>query len=198
MNQESEKYYLLFESWSLDANQWSIVMDSTAVLLAIFGVLLGFYLYRKQRNDNSKDAYNYFQSSLPELIASIEEAIVDLKEFNESLDFDNFVYPILSANLNDKFLSKIDLVNLNRFYADNRVNKLSNFRQLLVDSNFFGNYHAYISQEINFFRTDYQNEKDEISKLKMKTKIKTVLGKDITRFQHVLSNMIILMKKTTD
>ncbi len=167
MNQESEKYYLIFESWSLDPNQWSIVMDGTAVLLAVFGVLLGFYLYRKQRMDNSYDAFDYFQSSLPELIQSIEKAIDDLESFNRSLDLDTFVNPILSASLNDKFLSKIDLIHLNRFYSHQRQNKLSNFKQLLVDSNFFGNYHSYISQEINFFRTHFQNEKNRFSEWRL-------------------------------
>lgn len=94
----------------MDANQWSTLMDSTAVVLAIFSAVLGFYMYRKHRNDNAKDAYDYFQSSLPELMESIEEGIFDLKKFNEWLDLDNFVYPIISATLNDKFLSKINLV----------------------------------------------------------------------------------------
>ena len=159
MSQDPERYYLIFEDWSMDPNQWSILIDSIAVLLAIFGVLIGFYLYRKQRWDKSKDAFNFFQSSLPELIASIEEAIADLKEFNRSLDLDNFVNPILSASLNDKFLNKISLVNLNRYYANRRIEKLSNFKQLLIDSNFFGGYHSYITKEIHTFRTSYQERK---------------------------------------
>lgn len=164
MSQDTEEYYFLTKNWSLDPNQWSMVLDSGAVLLAIFGVILGFVLYKKQRKDNSKDAYNFFQSSLPELKQSMVSAIIDLKEFNKSLDLDNFVNPILSASLNDKFLSKINLVHLNRYFTNYKKNKLLNFRQLLIDSNFFGNYHSYISKEINYFRTNYLKKKSAFSK----------------------------------
>ncbi|TXD84274.1 hypothetical protein ESY86_06755 [Subsaximicrobium wynnwilliamsii] len=163
MQQDTENYYLIFESWSMDPNQWSMLIDSVAMLLAIFGVMIAFFLYKKQRSDNAKDAFEFFQSSLPELKQSIEKAAVDLKEFNQSLDLDNFVNPILSAALNDKFLSKISLVHLNRFYRNNRKNKLSNFKQLLIDSNFFGNYHSYITKEINYFRSNYLKKKSTYS-----------------------------------
>lgn len=151
----------------MDPNQWSMLIDLMAVLLAIFGVLLAFILYRKQRKDNSKDAFDFFQSSLPELERSMVGAIVDLKIFKQSLDLENFVNPILSASLNDKFLNKINLVHLNRFYANNRMDKLSNFKQLLIDSNFFGNYHSYITKEINYFRTNYLEKKSNYSKWKL-------------------------------
>jgi len=164
MSQNTEKYYLIFEDWSMDPNQWSMLMDSVAVLLAIFGVILAFILYKIQRKNTSKDAFEYFQSSLPELKQSIEKAIVDLKEFNRSLDLDNFTNPILSAALNDKFLNKINLVHLNRFYTNNRKEKLPHFKQLLIDSNFFGNYHSYISKEVNYFRTNYLEKKSSFSK----------------------------------
>lgn len=164
MSQDTEKYYLIFEDWSMDPNQWSMLMDSVAVLLAIFGVILAFILYKIQRKNTSKDAFEYFQSSLPELKQSIEKAIVDLKEFNRSLDLDNFTNPILSAALNDKFLNKINLVHLNRFYTNNRKEKLPHFKQLLIDSNFFGNYHSYISKEVNYFRTNYLEKKSSFSK----------------------------------
>ncbi|WP_178988688.1 hypothetical protein [Winogradskyella schleiferi] len=167
MNQDSEKYYLFFEEWHMDPNQWSMLIDGIAVLLAIIGVLIGFFIYRKQRKDNSQDAYDFFQSSLPELIESIEKAIVDLKEFNRSLDLDSFYNPILSASLNDKFLTKINLVHLNRYYHNSKKEKLPNFKQLLIDSNFFGNYHAYISKEINYFRTHYQENKHVYSKWRL-------------------------------
>jgi len=164
MSQNTEKYYLIFEDWSMDPNQWSMFLDSIAVLLAIFGVVLAFVLYKIQRNNVSQDAFEYFQSSLPELKQSIEKAIIDLREFNKSLDLDNIVNPILSATLNDAFLSKINLVHLNRFYKNNKKSKLSNFKQLLIDSNFFGDYHSYITKEVNYFRTDYLKEKNTFSK----------------------------------
>ena len=201
MKQDPEKYYFIFKEWSMDPNQWSMLIDSIAVLLAIFGVLLGYVLYRKQRKDNAKDAFSFFQSSLPELKQSIVGAIVDLKNFKRSLDVENFVNPILSASLNDKFLNKLNLVHLNRYYVHNEKEKRANFKQLLIDSNFFGDYHDYISKEINQFRTNYLNKKKELNKesknedliaaemVEMKTKIKGVLAKDIAKFEAVLVNL---------
>ncbi|MAZ73520.1 MAG: hypothetical protein CMC70_10280 [Flavobacteriaceae bacterium] len=185
----------------MDPNQWSMLIDSIAVLLAISGVVLGYVLYKKQRRDNSEDAFSFFQSSLPELEQSIALAIVDLKEFTDSLDLDNFVNPILSASLNDSFLNKINLVDLNRYYVRERSEELPSFKQLLVDSNFFGDYHSYITQEINDFRTNYLHKKEELQKdtdktvslatemVQMKTKIKGVLEKDIAKFEAVLENI---------
>lgn len=201
MKQDPEKYYFIFKEWSMDPNQWSMLIDSIAVLLAIFGVLLGYVLYRKQRKDNAKDAFSFFQSSLPELKQSIVGAIVDLKNFKRSLDVENFVNPILSASLNDKFLNKLNLVHLNRYYVHNEKEKRAIFKQLLIDSNFFGDYHDYISKEINQFRTNYLNKKKELNKesknedliaaemVEMKTKIKGVLAKDIAKFEAVLVNL---------
>jgi len=63
MNQDPNKYYVLFEDWSLDPNQWSMVIDSFAILLTLIGLLFAFVLYRKQRKDNAKDAFDFFQSS---------------------------------------------------------------------------------------------------------------------------------------
>ncbi len=163
LNQDPEKYYVISEDWSLDPNQWSMLIDGIAVLLAIFGVMIAYILYKKQRSDQSRDAFEYFQSSLPELKESIESAIEDLMEFNQSLDFDNFVNPVLSASLNDKFLNKIDLAALNRFYARNRTNKLERFRDFLIDSNFFGDYRSYISQEFNYFQTNYLKKRSDYS-----------------------------------
>lgn len=141
-----------------------MLIDSVAVLLAIFGVVLGYFLYIKQRNDNSKDAHKFFKSSLPELKTSILSALKDLEEFKQSLDLDNLINPILSATLNDKFLQKINLVHLSRFYKKYQPENSESFHQFLVDSNFFGDYHAYISKEINFFQTNYLERKKEYHK----------------------------------
>lgn len=201
MSQETEQYYFLFENWSMDPNQWSMLIDSIAVLLAISGVILGYVLYKKQRRDNAKDAFSFFRSSLPELEQSIAIAIVDLKEFEASLDLDNFVNPILSASLNDSFLNKINLVDLNRYYARERRGQLQNFKQLLVDSNFFGKYHAYITKEIKSFRANYLHKREELNKetdtvvlissemAQMKAKLKKVLENDIAKFEAVLVNV---------
>ncbi len=156
MNQDPDKYYVLFENWSLDPNQWSMVIDSFAILLTLIGLLFAFVLYRKQRKDNAKDAFDFFQSSLPELRQSIQDTIENLREFVQNMDADQFVHPILlSPGLNDKFLSKINLVDLNRFYKDYRTDAHPIFRTFLVDSNFFGDYHSYFTQEIDAFGTNY-------------------------------------------
>jgi len=164
LKQTPEKYYFVFECWSLDPNQWSMLIDGIAVLLAISGVVIAYILYEKQRKDNSKDAFDFFQSSLPELKKSIVNATVDLKEFQECLDLDNFISPVLSASLNDKFLQKINLIHLNRFYRINRKNKLKDFKDFLIDTNFFGDYQSYISKEINYLQTNYLENKNDYSK----------------------------------
>ncbi|MGB7394220.1 MAG: hypothetical protein WA913_07500 [Pricia sp.] len=167
MNQNPEKYYVIHEDWSLDPNQWSMLIDGIAVLLAIFGVVIAYLLYLKQRRDKANDAFDFFQASLPEFKDSIVDAIEDLKEFNRSLDLDNFVNPVLSASLNDKFLKKVSLVDLNRFYAKNRKDKFEDFKSFLIDSNFFGDYHSYISKEINYFQTNYQKRKNDFSQWRL-------------------------------
>ncbi len=68
----SEKYYVLSENFCLDSNQWSILIGAIGVLLTLFGFIIAFVIYQKQRNDNAQDAFNYFQSSLPELKKAIE------------------------------------------------------------------------------------------------------------------------------
>lgn len=159
-----EEYYLFFEEWNLDPNQWSIFLDTFAVLLTIIGFLIAFFMYGKQRKDKAQDAFDFFQASLPELKGSINKIISDLKEFQRDLDLDNSVNPVISTSLNDNFLAKINLVDLNRYYRKNRNDKLSIFKSFLVDSNFFSDYHSYISNEIiisgrliNKSKTRFQN-----------------------------------------
>ncbi len=159
-----EEYYLFFEDWKLDPNQWSIFLDSFAVLLTIIGFLIAFGMYGKQRRDKAEDAFDFFQASLPELKESINKIIADLKEFHRDLDLDNSLNPVVSAGLNDNFLSKINLVDLNRYYRKYRKDKLPVFKTFLVDSNFFSEYQSYISNEINYFRTAYQEEEKTFSK----------------------------------
>lgn len=191
LNPQQDKYYILFENWSLDPNQWSMVMDGTAVLLTLFGFLIAFWLYRVQRKDKATDAYRFFKASLPGLKSSIHHAIADLKEFKESLDLDKVVDPVLSVSLNDKFLEKVNLIALNRYYAKNDKANLGNFNQLLVDSNFFGDYRDYITNQIKYFRMVYlEREENSTGSIKrMKVKIRTVLDRDISRFEEILANI---------
>lgn len=161
MNQDPNEYYVIFENWRLDPNQWSMLIDSIAVMLTLVGLLFAFLLYRKQRKDNAKDAFDFFQSSLPELRQSIQVTIENLKKFIQNMDADKFVHPMLSPTLNDKFLTKINLVDLNRFYKKHKRDSHSIFRNFLVHSNFFGDYHSYFTQEIDAFGT-YYLEKERI------------------------------------
>ena len=196
MIQQPEKYYILSKDWSLDPNQWSMVMDSTAIILTLLGFIIAFVLYKVQRNDKATDAHRFFKASLPGLKDSIYHAILDLKEFKKSLDLDKVVDPVLSVSLNDKFLEKVNLVALNRYYVRNDHASLDHFNQLLVDSNFFGDYRDYITSQVKYFRSVYLQREEGHSGnvVRMKEKIKDVLDKDIIRFEKILENIELLLK----
>ena len=105
------------------------------------------------------------------------------------------VDPVLSVSLNDKFLDKVNLVALNRFYAENDKASLNHFNRLLVDSNFFGDYRDYITKQIKYFRTVYLEREETKSgnMLRMKEKIRKVLDNDISRFEDILANIDLLL-----
>lgn len=194
---QQDKYYILFKNWSLDPNQWSMVMDGTAVLLTLLGFIIAFWLYKVQRKDKATDAHRFFKASLPGLKSSINHAIIDLNEFKQSLDLDKVVDPVLSVSLNDKFLEKVNLVALNRYYAQNDKASLQHFNQLLVDSNFFGDYRDYITNQIKYFRTVYleREENRTGNMLRMKEKIRAVLDNDISKFEEILQNINVLLQE---
>ena len=196
MNQQQKKYYILSKDWSLDPNQWSMVMDGTAVILTLLGFIIAFWLYKVQRKDKATDAHRFFKASLPGLRSSITHAIKDLNEFKASLDLDKVVDPVLSVSLNDKFLEKVNLVALNRYYVKNDKANLDRFNNLLVDSNFFGDYRDYITNQIKYFRSVYLEREEDHSgnTLRMKNKIRDVLDKDISRFEQILANIDVLLK----
>ncbi len=195
MTQQQDNYYILFREWSLDPNQWGMLMDGTAVILTLVGFIIAFSLYKVQREDKATDAHRFFKASLPGLKSSIQHAIADLREFKESLDLDKVVDPVLSVSLNDKFLDKVNLVALNRFYAENDKASLDHFNRLLVDSNFFGDYRDYITNQIKYFRTVYLEREENKSgnMLRMKEKIRKVLDNDISRFEDILANIDLLL-----
>ena len=195
LTQQQDNYYILFREWSLDPNQWGMLMDGTAVILTLIGFIIAFSLYQVQRKDKASDAHRFFKASLPGLKSSIQHAIADLREFNESLDLDKVVDPVLSVSLNDKFLDKVNLVALNRFYAENDKASLDHFNRLLVDSNFFGDYRDYITNQIKYFRNVYLEREETKSgnMLRMKEKIRKVLDNDISRFEDILANIDLLL-----
>ncbi|WP_155807203.1 hypothetical protein [Gillisia marina] len=195
MTQQQDNYYILFREWSLDPNQWAMLMDGTAVILTLVGFIIAFSLYKVQRKDRATDAHRFFKASLQGLKSSIQHAIADLRQFKESLDLDKVVDPVLSVSLNDKFLDKVNLVALNRFYAENDKASLDHFNLLLVDSNFFGDYRDYITNQIKYFRTVYLEREETKSgnMLRMKEKIRKVLDNDISRFEDILANIELLL-----
>lgn len=157
------EYYIICEKISFDSNQWGIIIGAIGVLLTLFGFGLAFRIYKKQRNDNSKDAFSFFQDSLPDLKIAIENTIDTLETFalNLQKEDDNYSNPVLFASLNDKFLDRINIVDLNRFYIEKKIDKIDCFRQFLIDANFLGVYHNYFTNENNYFRSNYL-EKEKI------------------------------------
>ncbi|ELY2018366.1 hypothetical protein SL053_002287 [Flavobacterium psychrophilum] len=158
-----EKYYFISKKICLDANQWSILLGAIGVLLTLFGFAFAYCIYKTQRNDNAKDAFSFFQDSLPNLKSAIEDTIKNIEDSlknieNENDDFNN---PILSVSLNDKLINRINIIDLNRFYKEKKKTKFEYFRQFLIDADYFGDYHNYFTNEINYFRNNYL-EKEKI------------------------------------
>lgn len=199
MQPQPDKYYILFKEWSLDPNQWSMLMDGTAIILTLLGFIIAFVLYKIQRADKAEDAHRFFIGSLPGLKKSILQAIEDLKEFKNSLDLDEVVDPVLSVSLNDKFLEKVNLVDLNRYYVKNHEANVKDYNQLLVDSNFFGDYRDYITNQIKYFRSLHLQQENNQHKgtIRMKEKIRTVLENDIARFKDILQTIERLLQERT-
>lgn len=163
MNIETESYYILNESWTLDANQWSILIGGIGVFLTLIGFIIAFRLYYIQRRDNANESFEFFQSSLGLLKNAIDDTIENLGEFIAKLETDNFENPVLSVSLNDKFLDKLNLLDLSRFYKKNRKTRLEFYRQFLIDTNFFGSYHSYFTEEINYLRNNYLKKEEVYS-----------------------------------
>ena len=162
----SENYYVLSEDFCLDSNQWSILIGAIGVLLTLLGFIIAFIIYQKQRKDNAKDAFDYFQSSLPELKNAVEGTIDSLKTYAENLknENDDFGNPMLTSSLNDNFLNRLNITDLNRFYTKLRKTKIQDFRNFLINTNFLGSYHDYFVNEINYFRDNYLEKEKTYNK----------------------------------
>ena len=137
------KYYFLCENFDFDINQFTITVGILTLLLTAIGFVTAFYLYFRQREDNSKDAYSFFESSLQNLKDAAEDTIINFEEFLGNLRNGNFKGPILSTALNDKLLTKLNLIDLKRYYREKKPDKIANFEKLISDSDFFGNYYEY-------------------------------------------------------
>lgn len=149
------KYYFLCENFDFDINQFTITVGILTLLLTAIGFVTAFYLYFRQREDNSKDAYSFFESSLQNLKDAAEDTIINFEEFLGNLRNGNFKGPILSTALNDKLLTKLNLIDLKRYYREKKPDKIANFEKLISDSDFFGNYYEYFINEFNYVRDNY-------------------------------------------
>ncbi len=152
---KNNEYYILTKNLSLDSNQWSILIGFLGVFLTILGFIIAYYIYLKQRNDNARDAYKFLESSLPELKKAISITIINLDEFVTNLKSDKFINPILPVSLNDNLLSKVNLVDLKRYFIKEKKDDIIRFEKFLTDSNFFGTYQNYFINELSFFREKY-------------------------------------------
>lgn len=159
-----EKYYIIFEKWNLEVNQWTILFGIITALIGVIGFSIAFYLYFKQRADNANDAFELYNNSLPNLNSAVIDVIKNLEEFVENLKTEKFSNPIISTSLNNNILNKINIIDLKRYYSFKLKNKLLFLEQFVIDSDFFGTYQNYFSNELNFFREKYLSKEEIYSK----------------------------------
>ena len=128
-----------------------------SILLTVVGFAIAFHLYFKQRRDNAKDAFNFFQDNLLHLKEAVGITLVNLNNFKNSLDNpnDNIINPTISVSLNDKFLDRIDITSLKRFYNKKRVSNEKIFMDFLKECNFLGSYYQWFFNEFNVFRENF-------------------------------------------
>ncbi|WP_309609001.1 hypothetical protein [Flavobacterium sp.] len=157
------EYYIINKNICLDSNQWSILIGGIGVFLTLFGFIVAFRIYRRQKLDDATDAFVFFQAFLPILKDSIIDTIEHLNQFHTSLNDpnDNFITPIFNSSLSDRFLSRINIVDLNRHYLLCKKSKYDTFKNFITNSNFIGDYLNYFTTEIDFFRQHYK-EKEQI------------------------------------
>lgn len=155
-----EKYYFLCSNWDFDINQATIFLGTATLLFTIVGFCIAIYLYEKQRNDNSDDAYKFFKVSLTTLDNALEDTINSFADFINGLRAGNFNNPFLSPSINDGFITKINILDLNRYYKNNNPNQVDSLEQLISDSNFLATYNPYFMNEFNYVRENYFKNED--------------------------------------
>lgn len=149
------RYYFIFKNLSLDENQWSYFIDSVGVVISFLGILYALHLYKKQRKDSAKEAYIYFQDSLSDLKRGIETTIEGLDAFIKSLDKEHFSAPYISTSLNDNFTQRINLVDLSRYYRQNKLNEHSDLRKFLSFADYIGSYQVSFTDRLNYLQNFY-------------------------------------------
>ena len=128
-----------------------------STLLTVIGFGIAYHLYNKQRNDNAKDSFYFFQDSILHLKEAIETTLKNLKDFKGSLNNpnDNIISPSISVSLNDKFLDRIDITALKRYYKERRASDEKTLMEFLRECNFLGSYYEWFFNEFNMFRETF-------------------------------------------
>lgn len=132
-------------------------------ILVILGFIVAYAVYFKQRKDNARDAHVLFGDSIDILKEAIAETIKKLEKLSVQLENpnDDFSNPSLSASLNDKLISKVDLSSLKRYYESNEKENLPKLRAFLKASGFFGDYHNYFVSELNNIREGFLSKEEK-------------------------------------
>ena len=160
-----QEYYILCKNYSLDSNQWSFFIGTIASSLTFFSLVFAYCLYKKQRQDNSLEAFIFFNESMNILYKAVKDTIINLSNFEKALlnQNDNFSTPILSSQLNDKFLDRINLIDLKRHFTK-APEKNEFFNDLLVRLSFISDYNRYFTNEISFLRENFLRNEEIYNK----------------------------------
>ena len=138
----------------------SLIFTIIGASATIAAIIAAYRIYTRQRNDSAQDALVLFQASLIILNEAVDKTIQLLTEFKKGLsdENDNFVQPGLPVNLNDRFLSRIDLTCLTRYYKETETGKYQVYFEFLKKSSYIGTYHYFFINELNNFRTVFANK----------------------------------------
>lgn len=148
-------YYVFCKNWDFNLDQWTIFIGISTIIIGLGGFSIAFILYSKQRRDAAQDAFDFFINSLPNLNQAVKDTIENLQDFVDSLQSGDFKNPVIPTSLNNNIIDKINLVDLKRHIVENDAAKIPAFEQFLIDSDFFGTYQNYFTNELNFFRQRY-------------------------------------------
>ena len=164
MSEKPQEYYLLVTELSMNADQWGYLLNIIDISATIFGIWYALRVYQIQRNDSAKDAYDFFMSNLKDLNKAINNTIDNLKEFSDSLKEEHFKAPLISHSLNDRFIEKVNITDLSRYYKTKLKNKEEYYRILLKDANFFGDYNNFYSSKIEYLQNFFMTKESEYLK----------------------------------
>jgi hypothetical protein len=148
-------YYFLCENWDFNLDQWTIFIGIATIIIGLGGFSIAFIIYFKQRRDAAQDAFDFFINSLPNLNIAVKDTIRNLDDFVTSLKNDNFSNPVLPASINNNIINKVNLIDLKRHFTNNDAAKIPFLDQFLIDSDFFGTYQNYFTNELNLLRQRY-------------------------------------------